>query len=104
MVFIRPRVLRTAEQAAIETNAKYNYLRDMQIERNDGKVRMMPGATQPTLPPLVGPTQPTPTPPPPAPLKWRPRHRTIRLRTRRPPARAAASEPSRLPPPRRSDR
>jgi general secretion pathway protein D len=66
MVFIRPRVLRTAEQAAIETNAKYNYLRDIQLERNDGKVRMIPGATQPTLPPLVGPTQPTPPPPPPA--------------------------------------
>jgi hypothetical protein len=67
MVFIRPRVLRTAEQAAIETNSKYNYLRDLQLNRNDGKVRMMPGASQPTLPPLVGPTQPTPTPPPPAP-------------------------------------
>ena len=69
MVFIRPRVLRTAEQAAIETNSKYNYLRDLQMERNDGKVRMIPGANQPTLPPLVGPTQPTPTPPPPAPLE-----------------------------------
>ncbi len=69
MVFIRPRVLRTAEQAAIETNSKYNYLRDLQMERNDGKVRMIPGAKQPTLPPLVGPTQPTPTPPPPAPLE-----------------------------------
>jgi general secretion pathway protein D len=67
MVFIRPRVLRTAEQAATETNSKYNYLRDLQMERNDGKVRMIPGAKQPTLPPLVGPSQPTPTPPPPAP-------------------------------------
>ena len=67
MVFIRPRVLRTAEQAAIETNSKYNYLRDMQLNRNDGKVKMMPGSTQPMLPPLVGPTQPTPNPPPPAP-------------------------------------
>jgi len=63
MVFIRPRVLRTPEQAAFETNAKYNYLRDMQLNRNDGKVKMMPGAVQPTLPPLVGPTQTTPLPP-----------------------------------------
>jgi general secretion pathway protein D len=69
MVFIRPRVLRTAEQAAIETNSKYNYLRNLQLERNDGKVRQIPGAKQPTLPPLVGPTQPTPTPAPPAPLE-----------------------------------
>jgi general secretion pathway protein D len=64
MVFIRPRVLRTAEQAAIETNSKYNYLRDLQLNHNDGKVKMMPGATRPTLPPLVGPTQPTPPPAP----------------------------------------
>jgi len=69
MVFIRPRVLRTAEQAAIETNAKYNYLRDLQLGRNDGKVKMIPGAQQPTLPPLVGPTQPTQLPPPPASLE-----------------------------------
>jgi hypothetical protein len=62
-------VLRTAEQAAIETNSKYNYLRDLQLNRNDGKVRMMPGATQPTLPPLVGPSQPTPNPPPPSSLE-----------------------------------
>jgi general secretion pathway protein D len=67
MVFIRPRVLRTAEQAATETNSKYNYLRNLQLERNDGKVKMIPGAKQPTLPPFVGPTQPTPPPPPPAP-------------------------------------
>ncbi len=63
MVFIRPRVLRTAEQAAIETNSKYEYLRNLQLDRNDGKVRMMPGSKQPTLPPLVGPTRPTPPPP-----------------------------------------
>lgn len=69
MVFIRPRVLRTAEQAADETNSKYNYLRELQLERNDGKVKMIPGARQPTLPPLVGPTQPTPTPAPPAPAE-----------------------------------
>ncbi len=58
MVFIRPRVLRTAEQAAIETNAKYNYLRDQQLGLKDGKVQLMPGTGRPTLPPLVGPTAP----------------------------------------------
>ena len=76
MVFIRPRVVRTAEQAAIETNAKYNYLRNMQLEKKGGKVQLMPGETRPMLPPLVGPTVPpiapqgspptsTPAPPPP---------------------------------------
>ena len=62
MVFIRPRVLRTAEQAAIETNAKYNYLRNLQLERNDGKVKQMPGSKQPTLEPLEDPKQPASPP------------------------------------------
>jgi general secretion pathway protein D len=62
MVFIRPRVIRTAEQAAIETNAKYNYLRNLQLERNDGKVKQMPGTKQPTLEPLEDPKAPTPPP------------------------------------------
>jgi general secretion pathway protein D len=57
MVFIRPRVLRTAEEAAIETNAKYNYLRNLQLDQ-DGKVGLMPGVSPPTLPPLIGPTAP----------------------------------------------
>jgi general secretion pathway protein D len=66
MVFIRPRVLRTAEQAAIETNAKYNYLRNLQLDQNDGKVKLMPGETRPTLPPLIGPTAPPTAPAAPA--------------------------------------
>ncbi|MBM2853887.1 MAG: hypothetical protein HW417_815, partial [Steroidobacteraceae bacterium] len=66
MVFIRPRVLRTAEQAAIETNAKYNYLRNQQLEQNGGKVKLMPGEARPTLPPLIGPTAPPTAPAPPS--------------------------------------
>jgi general secretion pathway protein D len=58
MVFIRPRILRTAEQAAIETNTKYNYVRNLQMNQNDGKVNLMPGETQPALPPLIGPAAP----------------------------------------------
>lgn len=87
MVFIRPRVLRTAEQAAIETNAKYNYLRDLQLGRNEGKVRMIPGAKQPTLPPLVGPTQPTQLPPPPSSLEsFSPMSTPVREEAAAPPA------------------
>ena len=67
MIFIRPRVLRTAEQAAIETNSKYNYMRNRQLERNEGKVNLMPGAQQPALPPLIGPTAPATAPMPPPP-------------------------------------
>jgi general secretion pathway protein D len=58
MVFIRPRVLRTAEQAAIETNTKYNYVRGLQLEQNNGKVELMPGEGRPALPPVIGPAAP----------------------------------------------
>jgi general secretion pathway protein D len=58
MVFIRPRVIRDAEQAAIATNSKYNYIRDIQLNRNNGKVKLMPKESQPTLPELDGPTVP----------------------------------------------
>jgi hypothetical protein len=51
-VFIRPRILRDGTDAAIETNAKYNYIRDQQVDRNKGKVPLMPGERQPTLPSL----------------------------------------------------
>jgi len=77
MVFIRPRVIRDGTDAAIETNAKYNYIRDQQLNRNKGKVTLLPGERQPTLPALedlvtpenVNPTRVTPLPPPaPAPV------------------------------------
>jgi general secretion pathway protein D len=67
MVFIRPRVVRTAEQAAFETNAKYNYMRNLQLDRDNSKIKLLPGETAPALPPFVGPTAPptAPSPPPP---------------------------------------
>jgi general secretion pathway protein D len=52
MVFIRPRILRDGVDAAIESNAKYNFIRNQQVERNNGKVPLMPGERQPTLPTL----------------------------------------------------
>jgi hypothetical protein len=52
MVFIRPRILRDGVDAAIETNAKYNYIRNQQLDRHDGKVPLMPNERQPTLPAL----------------------------------------------------
>jgi hypothetical protein len=38
--------------AAIETNAKYNYIRKQQTDQHDGRVPMMWGEHQPTLPGL----------------------------------------------------
>ena len=52
MVFIRPTILRDGVQAAIETNAKYNVLRDQQMQRRNGKVSLLPGERQPLLPPI----------------------------------------------------
>ncbi|MEX2150757.1 MAG: type II secretion system secretin GspD [Steroidobacteraceae bacterium] len=67
MVFIRPRVVRTAQQAAFETNAKYNYMRNLQLDRDNSKIKLLPGETAPALPPFVGPAAPptAPSPPPP---------------------------------------
>jgi general secretion pathway protein D len=55
MVFIRPRVIRDAQQAAFETNAKYRFIRDLQMDR--GGVSLMPSEAQPLLPEL--PAAPT---------------------------------------------
>ena len=55
MGFIRPRILRDDEQAAIETNSKYNYMRDVQRLGRGGKggrVAIMPGEDRPVLPPI----------------------------------------------------
>jgi general secretion pathway protein D len=39
MVFIRPRILRDGVDAAIETNAKYNYIRTSRRSQNKGRCR-----------------------------------------------------------------
>jgi general secretion pathway protein D len=52
MVFIRPTILRDSAQAAIETNAKYNMMRNEQLNQNKGKVSLQPTERQPTLPEL----------------------------------------------------
>ena len=92
MVFIRPTILRDGVKAAIETNAKYNVIRNQQLERRGGRVNLLPGERQPLLPPIEelsryadptagaappsqgtdetqmqAPLQTTPVPPPPVP-------------------------------------
>lgn len=53
MVFIRPTILRDGVAAAIQTNAKYNVLRDAQRQGNrKGRVNLLPGERQPLLPPI----------------------------------------------------
>ena len=59
MVFIRPRILRDASQAAIETNTKYNYIRDLQL--GGGDISLISGDERPAMPalPMVAPTTTT---------------------------------------------
>ena len=54
MVFIRPKILRTDEQSAIETNTKYNYIREEQRKVTGERewLPILPGAKQPELPDL----------------------------------------------------
>jgi len=63
LVFIRPTILRGGTEATIETNSKYNFIRDLQLERNHGKVSLQPGEKQPLLPALVEPTPKAPAEP-----------------------------------------
>jgi general secretion pathway protein D len=52
LVFIRPKILRDASQTATETNAKYNYIRDVLEGSRGSGVALMPSEERPTVPPL----------------------------------------------------
>ena len=60
MIFIRPKILRDSVQTAFETNAKYNYIREVQQQGrggDGGRVAIMPFEDRPVLPPLEEYTQ-----------------------------------------------
>jgi general secretion pathway protein D len=63
MVFIRPKILRDGIQTAVETNTKYNALRDMQLKLHNGKAPLLPFEKAPALPPADS-NAPKPNPPP----------------------------------------
>lgn len=58
MVFIRPKILRDSTQTAIETDAKYNYIRS--IQSGGGNVPQMRGVDRPVIPPLESYDRPVP--------------------------------------------
>ena len=59
MVFIRPTILRDNIQASFETNTKYNYIRDLQLQQAEDPVQLMRDTERPLLPELsVPPTTP----------------------------------------------
>jgi general secretion pathway protein D len=59
MVFIRPVILRNAEDARFQTNSKYRYIQDLQREMADDPVRLMRNDDRPELPPLPEPANET---------------------------------------------
>ncbi|MGP8033889.1 MAG: type II secretion system secretin GspD [Steroidobacteraceae bacterium] len=69
MIFIRPKILRDAKQAAYETDLKYNYMLDQQKQiEKPGKheaVPLLPGVPRGQLPPLPQGTAAPPTSAPP---------------------------------------
>ena len=52
MVFIRPTIMRDSVEAAFQTNAKYRYIRDLQIQQSERNVPLMSDAERPMLPEL----------------------------------------------------
>ncbi len=59
MVFIRPTILRDRVQANFETNAKYSYIRDLQLRQAEETIPLSRGTERPLLPEI---TQPAPLP------------------------------------------
>lgn len=55
MIFIRAEIMRDSAQTAIQTNSKYNMIRDVQRAREQTNIQLMPGRTPPILPPLEEP-------------------------------------------------
>jgi general secretion pathway protein D len=52
LIFIRPQILRDADQSWSVTNEKYNYIRNIQLGSEGESVPLMPGAERPVLRPL----------------------------------------------------
>jgi general secretion pathway protein D len=68
MIFIRTQIMHDATETAVETNSKYNFIREeqRQVGASDrGSIPLLPGIRSPVLPPL--PPPPTPAPAPAAP-------------------------------------
>jgi general secretion pathway protein D len=63
IVFLRPRILHTAQDAANFTESKYLQLRELQRQRDERSVPLMPDAARPALPPLETPAEAAPTAP-----------------------------------------
>jgi general secretion pathway protein D len=52
LIFIRPTILRDASRTTLETNKKYNYIRDVLNDKAAGGIQLMPGAEAFEMPPF----------------------------------------------------
>ncbi|MDH3273646.1 MAG: type II secretion system secretin GspD [Gammaproteobacteria bacterium] len=59
LVFIRAKILRDASATSLETNSKYNYIRDVQQGGQGSGIALMPSQDRPILPPLESEEQPS---------------------------------------------
>jgi general secretion pathway protein D len=111
MIFIRPTIIRDGVAAAIETNSKYNVVRDQQLRnRRGGRVTLLPGERQPILPPIEDLSKyadPTAGAEAPAPgtdeSKFKKPVQTAPLPESPPPNEAPTQTPPNVPPPEPSD-
>jgi general secretion pathway protein D len=60
LIFIRPKILRDASQTTIETNAKYNYIRNVLRENSGDGINLMPDVDTFQLPPFEEANYPAP--------------------------------------------
>jgi len=58
LIFIRPKILRDASQTTLETNSKYNYIRDVLQENSGGGINLMRNAETFQLPPFEDANRP----------------------------------------------
>jgi general secretion pathway protein D len=63
LVFIRPRILRDDVQTESLSEGKYNSIRNEEKNLNHGHITLLPGQTQPAIPPPPSPPQTRPTGP-----------------------------------------
>src|SRR6185436_17728896 len=99
MVFIRPKILRDGVAAAIETDAKYNYIRNEQEKTGRLKsdiLPLIPYWPEPRLPPIPTPTVPPQQAPGPVGPDGAPQAPQSQAK---PPAQPPATTPSTQPPP-----
>jgi general secretion pathway protein D len=65
MIFIRTQIMHDPTEMAVETNSKYNFIREEQRQvgaSDKGSVPLLPGIKSPVLPPLPAPPPPRPAP------------------------------------------